>query len=337
MTKRSFPAGVRLATLLMRNCFSWLRLLACALLAACVANAAACPLQAAATSHVTDAGGLLGQRAGEIGASLAAYQAASGHQLFLLVVPSLDAGISIEECAVAVFNKWKIGRAKVDDGVLLLIAVREKRVRIEVGYGLEGVLTDAQSSRIIQERMKPLLAQGDYAAASVSGLGAIMALLGAPASTPAPQLERSNEILVVAVLQAFCTTILLLALATSPLAGIAGLFLISAPVAGFAYWVYPDWRAYLFAALCAVAWCAIRVRLIRANVKKYHLKKSRNKALTWIWRFIAIGDASPPRKRRGPAFEVSFDFCSSSGSDSGSGDSQGGGGRSGGGGASGSW
>jgi uncharacterized protein len=338
-----FPVGLCRSTLLIRSSFSWCRALAFALLAACIANVAACPLQSAPTSHVTDPGGLLGQHARDIDAKLAAYQAASGHQLVLLVVPSLDAGVSIEECAVAIFSHWKIGRAKIDDGVLLLIAVKEKRVRIEVGYGLEGVLTDAQSSRIIRELMQPLLAQGDYTAASSRGFGAIITLLGTPepASPPAPTDQGPSE----AILQAFCASMLLLVLAATPLLGIVGLFISSVPVVGLACWVYPDSRAflYLFATLCAAAWCAVRWRFLSANVKKYHLKKSRYKTLTWIWHFLAIGNAAPVRKRRAaarkvgaPAFEVSFGFSDSSDNGNDSNDDESGG-RSGGGGASGSW
>jgi uncharacterized protein len=130
-------------------------LVAIALLAACTASAmAACPLQAQ-KMRVTDSAGVL-------------------------VIPSLDGAMSVEECAVTTFKQWTLGRKGVDDGVLLLVAVNDRKIRIEVGYGLEGSLTDAQSSRIIHEVMGPLFARGEYAEGTDRGLDAIMAVVGAP-------------------------------------------------------------------------------------------------------------------------------------------------------------
>jgi uncharacterized protein len=177
---------VRIALeILLRRAVTSLRLLVCALLAACaVSSAAACPLEPPKL-RVSDSGGLLGEKTSAIAERLAKFQEFSGHQVFLLVIPSLGPSMSIEECAVRLFKQWQLGRKGVDDGVLLLVAVKERTMRIEVGYGLEGTLTDAKSSRIIHEVMAPLFARGEYAEGIDRGLSAIMAVLGGP-TTVAP-------------------------------------------------------------------------------------------------------------------------------------------------------
>ena len=135
------------------------------------------PLQAQALqpvpkleSRVTDLTGTLtaGEQT-EIEAKLAAFEARKGAQLAVLMLPT-TAPETIEQYGVRVASAWKLGRAKPDDGALLLIARDDHALRIEVGYGLEGALTDAISSRIINEIMVPLLKQGSYAGAINAGL-----------------------------------------------------------------------------------------------------------------------------------------------------------------------
>jgi len=84
-----------------------------------------------------------------------------GSQITVLTIPSLE-GLSIEQAAIQVADVWKLGTAKDDRGVLLLIARDERRVRIEVGQGNEGSLTDVQSKRIISNVMTPLFRAGDF-------------------------------------------------------------------------------------------------------------------------------------------------------------------------------
>jgi uncharacterized protein len=85
----------------------------------------------------------------------------TGAQVAVLTIPSLG-GDPIEDFSLRVVETWKLGRAGVDDGVLILIARDDRRMRIEVGYGLEGALTDAQSGRIIDRVMAPRFRQGDF-------------------------------------------------------------------------------------------------------------------------------------------------------------------------------
>jgi len=92
---------------------------------------------------------------------LEAYEASTGHQLAVLTVASLD-GDPIEDFAIRVVEAWKLGRTEADDGVLLLVAVDDRKMRIEVGYGLEGAIPDLLASRIIREVLTPAFRQGDF-------------------------------------------------------------------------------------------------------------------------------------------------------------------------------
>ncbi|WKA29900.1 TPM domain-containing protein [Bradyrhizobium roseum] len=84
-----------------------------------------------------------------------------GSQIAVLIVPTTD-GEAIEQFSLRVAEAWKIGRKKVDDGALLVIAKNDRRLRIEVGYGLEGALTDATTKRIIDEDITPKFKAGDF-------------------------------------------------------------------------------------------------------------------------------------------------------------------------------
>lgn len=89
------------------------------------------------------------------------YEDSTTNQIAILITPSLEGEI-LEEYSIKVVEKWKLGTKKNDNGVLLLIAVDDHKIRIEVGHGLEGVLTDAQTSRIIRNEIAPNFRRGDY-------------------------------------------------------------------------------------------------------------------------------------------------------------------------------
>jgi uncharacterized protein len=92
-----------------------------------------------------------------------------GSQIAVLIVPTTD-GEAIEQFSLRVAEAWKIGRKKIDDGALLVIAKNDRRLRIEVGYGLEGALTDATTKRIIDEDITPKFKSGDFAAGVAAGV-----------------------------------------------------------------------------------------------------------------------------------------------------------------------
>jgi uncharacterized protein len=92
-----------------------------------------------------------------------------GSQIAVLIVPTTD-GEAIEQYALRVAEAWKIGRKKVDDGALLVIAKNDRRLRIEVGYGLEGALTDVTTKRIIDEDITPKFKTGDFGGGVAAGV-----------------------------------------------------------------------------------------------------------------------------------------------------------------------
>ncbi len=127
------------------------------------------------TGRVNDLAGLLPPaRAAALERKLEAFERETSHQVVLLTVPSLG-GEEIEDFSMRVAEAWKIGHTGLDNGVIVLVAPHERRVRIEVGYGLEGVIPDAIASRIIRERMTPLFAEGRMADGIEAGLDAVMA------------------------------------------------------------------------------------------------------------------------------------------------------------------
>ncbi len=104
----------------------------------------------------------------------------SSRQLVVATVPDLQ-GYPIEDYANRLFRHWQLGQADANNGVLLLVAVAERRVRIEVGYGLEPILTDALSGQIIRNQITPRFRDGDYPGGIEAGTEAIIAQLQAPA------------------------------------------------------------------------------------------------------------------------------------------------------------
>lgn len=142
-------------------------------------------------AHVNDLAGLLS--ANEVAAlesKLSTHETATGQQFALLVVPTLD-GDAIEDFSMRVVEKWKLGDAKVDNGLLLTIAQSDRKLRIEVGYGLEGVITDAFSSGVIREVLTPAFRKATYA----EGINAAFDLLMAKARGEAvsPPKPRGRE------------------------------------------------------------------------------------------------------------------------------------------------
>ena len=108
-----------------------------------------------------------------ITAQLAAHETKSSNQVAVLIVPTLD-GDTIEEFSHRVATAWKLGQKGTDNGVLLLVAIQERKVRIEVGYGLEGALTDIRSAQIIRNEIVPRFRAGDIPGGVTAGVDAIL-------------------------------------------------------------------------------------------------------------------------------------------------------------------
>ncbi|HEV7985374.1 MAG TPA: YgcG family protein [Steroidobacteraceae bacterium] len=136
-------------------------------------------------ARVTDlTGTLTAAQQAELEQKLKDFEAQKGAQIAVLLLPSTQPE-QIEQYSIRLVEAWKLGRKKVDDGALLIIAKNDRAVRIENGYGLEGVLTDAASNRIIEDTMVPLLRQGQYFAAISAGVDQMMRLIdGEPLPAP---------------------------------------------------------------------------------------------------------------------------------------------------------
>ena len=138
-------------------------------------------------SRVTDLTGTLpAQQVVPLEQRLAACEKEKGVQIAVLMVSTVQPE-SIEEYAVRVIEQWKIGRKGIDDGVLLVIAKNDRKLRIEVGYGLEGALNDATAKRIISEDIVPHLKHGDFAAGVNAGVARILRVAGGEPLPPVQQ------------------------------------------------------------------------------------------------------------------------------------------------------
>jgi uncharacterized protein len=125
---------------------------------------------------------------------LAALEARKGAQLVVLLVPT-TAPEAIEEYSLRVAEAWQIGRGRTDDGAVLVVAKDDRKLRIEVGYGLEGAIPDALAKRVIAERIVPKFYEGDYAGGLNQGVDALIGLIdGEPLPPPKDAAEgRSSD------------------------------------------------------------------------------------------------------------------------------------------------
>ena len=117
--------------------------------------------------------------------TIRAFETRKGSQLAVLIVPTTD-GEAIEAFSLRVAEAWKIGRKKIDDGALLVIAKNDRHLRIEVGYGLEGALTDVTSKRIIDEIITPKFKAGDFTGGISDGVDRMIRVIDGE-KLPAPE------------------------------------------------------------------------------------------------------------------------------------------------------
>lgn len=121
---------------------------------------------------------------------LAAFEARQGSQIAVLIVPTTQPE-DIAQFGIRVADAWRIGRENVDDGVILIIAKDDRKLRLEVGYGLEGAIPDAIAKRVIAETITPYFKTGDFAGGIDAGVMKLMHLIEGEA-LPAPQ-QQPNE------------------------------------------------------------------------------------------------------------------------------------------------
>lgn len=144
------------------------------------------------TARVTDlTGTLTPEQRQTLEQRLRQFEAAKGSQVAVLIVPTTEPE-AIEQYGIRVVEAWKLGRQKVDDGALLLVAKNDRALRIEVGYGLEGALPDAIAKRIIEEIIVPRFRADDFAGGITAGVEQIIKVIeGEP--LPPPPARRSSS------------------------------------------------------------------------------------------------------------------------------------------------
>jgi uncharacterized protein len=159
------------------------------------------------TGHLVDTTGTLSDEArATLDTKLTAFEERKGSQIAVLLVGT-TAPEAIEQYSLRVAEQWGIGRAGVDDGVVLVVALDDRRMRFEVGYGLEGAVPDALARRIIAETIAPRFYEGDYAGGLDAGLDALIGLIdGEPLPVPVarePEFEPFAALPVILFLSVF--------------------------------------------------------------------------------------------------------------------------------------
>jgi uncharacterized protein len=123
------------------------------------------------------------------------FEARKGSQVAVLIVPTTQPE-TIEQYSLRVAEAWKIGRKKIDDGAILVVAKDDRKLRIEVGYGLEGALTDVTAKRIIDEVISPKFRNSDFGGGISDGVNRILRVIdGEPLPAPAPRQQQSTGLL----------------------------------------------------------------------------------------------------------------------------------------------
>jgi uncharacterized protein len=171
----------RIARLMAATLLCWIGL--------CAAQAPVPPL----TAHVVDQVGLIDAAAkAELERKLADFEARKGSQVAVLVVAT-TVPEAIEPYALRVAEQWKLGRRKVDDGAILVVARDDRALRIEVGYGLEGVLNDATSKRIIDEVIVPRFQRNDFAGGISAGVDRMLRVIDGEPLPPAQPVSEGAD------------------------------------------------------------------------------------------------------------------------------------------------
>lgn len=143
--------------------------------------------------RVNDLAGLLSESARtELEVRLETLEEATGTQVAILTIPSLD-GEVLEDYSLRVAETWKLGRGNFDDGALLLISRDDRKMRLEVGYGLEGTIPDAYSKRILDDVMRPRFRSGDFDGGVIAAVDAISGLIQGDDSLPPPVSEPTGQ------------------------------------------------------------------------------------------------------------------------------------------------
>ncbi|MDD4756718.1 MAG: YgcG family protein [Prolixibacteraceae bacterium] len=275
--------------------------------------------------------------------SLKVHEMRTTNQVVVLTTPALR-GISIEDYAYTVFNEWKLGQKGKDNGILIIVAPQDRSMRIEVGYGLEGTMTDLLANRIIQNIMTPKFRNGDYNGGITEGTSAVISILegSEPEDLHIGSDETANTLASgLSGLEGPDLSILERILFGAFIFGIIGLFTVLGILTpGFGWFLYffliPFWATFPIVVLgTRGTFIILIIYLIGFPATKLLLKQTK-------WYKKAVTDLQTKGKASIGGFSFSSGSSVGSGSSgrswsSGGGGFSGGGGRSGGGGSSGSW
>lgn len=174
----------------------WLALLALLWLALLPAGSSAAELVPlpALSARVTDLSGTLdATQRGRLEAQLAAVERSGRAQIAVLLLPTTQPE-AIEAFGIRLAEAWKIGRKGADNGIIIIVAKNDRKMRVEVGYGLEGAIPDAIAKRVVAERMAPAFKQGDFFGGLRSAIEALDQALGGPASGAAAAAEAAPAV-----------------------------------------------------------------------------------------------------------------------------------------------
>jgi len=159
----------------------------CSLLASSAVNALDVP---PLRGRVNDYAGVMqSNQIQSLESQLAQLERDTGHQVAVLTIPTLD-GEDIEGFSIRVAENWKIGKKGFDNGAILLVAVKDRRLRLEVGYGLEGILPDAIAKRITSDYIVPHFRSQDYAGGIIAGIDAVQKVVR---KEPLPESARKTQ------------------------------------------------------------------------------------------------------------------------------------------------
>jgi uncharacterized protein len=140
--------------------------------------------------RVNDYAGVMSQnQMRSLESQLAQFEQETGHQVVVLTIPTLD-GEDIEGFSIRVAENWKIGKKGFDNGVILVVAIKDRRLRLEVGYGLEGVLPDAIAKTIISDYIVPGFRAQNYAGGIIAGIDAVLKVIK---NEPLPESARKKD------------------------------------------------------------------------------------------------------------------------------------------------
>lgn len=295
------------------------------------------------TGRVTDNAQILTEETIKfLGETLKSHEDRTTNQVVILTVPSLE-GENVEDYANKVFNAWKIGQKEKDNGILIVVVPNDRRMRIEVGYGLEETMTDLMAGRIIRNVMTPRFREGDYNGGITDGTRAVLSVLeGRDMSEFAglADVDDSTEESGISSIESPEMSIIERILIGAFIFGIIGLFTIMGIVTpGFGWFLYffliPFWAMFPIIVLGTKgAFICLIIYLVVFPAAKLYLRNT-----SWY------NKAKTDLRTKGRASIGGFAFSSggsggswsSGGRSSSGGGFSGGGGSSGGGGASGGW